>query len=714
MLIPMLDELVVDAAAHGTRTILLGMAHRGRLNVLAHVLGKPYARILAEFEGRVPSRRAAASESTDEGYAGDVKYHAGARRAFQSEDSRGTVTVAMAPNPSHLEFVDPVVQGMARGAQGAGADRSALAVLIHGDASFPGQGVVAETLNLSRLAGYQTGGSLHIIANNQLGFTTAPSEGRSTLYASDLAKGFEMPIVHVNADDPVACLASVRLAVAYRAAFAKDILIDLIGYRRWGHNEGDDPSLTQPRVYAAIGRKPTVRERFASDLVQRGVVRDGEPEALLKAGLDEFQRIRESVLSRSPSAAGEDGAVSERSNGYARVDRELPAASWDDLQRLNAALLQFPDGFSLSRRLERAVTRRREAFSRPDAPIDWGHAETLALATLLEAGTPVRLTGQDTLRGTFSQRHLAFYDTRTGERFLPLGSLPGRKADLDAHNSPLSESATLGFEYGYTLQRPDALVLWEAQYGDFINGAQVIVDEFVVSAQAKWGLISGLVLLLPHAWEGQGPDHSGGRLERFLEMAAEDNIRVANCTTAAQYYHLLRRQAASLGRDPRPLVVMTPKSLLRHPLAASRAADLANGAFRPVLDDARVSERPGQVERIVLCSGHVWAELESDERRASQSDLAVVRVEQLYPFPEAELTQLLEKYHRASEVVWVQEEPRNMGAWPFLQRVRLPADLRYIGRPESASPAEGWMESHLAEQRRIISEALQGVAVHAS
>jgi 2-oxoglutarate dehydrogenase E1 component len=607
---------------------------------------------------------------------------------------------------------------MARGSQRDPADRSALAVLIHGDASFPGQGVVAETLNLSRLAGYQTGGSLHLIANNQLGFTTAPGEGRSTLYASDLAKGFEMPIVHVNADDPIACLASVRLAVAYRAAFAKDMLIDLIGYRRWGHNEGDDPSLTQPRVYAAIERKPTVRERFAADLVERGRVREGEPEALLKAGLDEFQRIRESVFSRSANGQGDHGSnTSERSDGQQRAERELPRPGWDDLQRLNAALLQFPEGFSLSRRLERAVARRREAFNRPDAPIDWGHAETLAFGTLLEAGVPIRLTGQDTLRGTFSQRHLAFSDTRTGERCMPLAALPGRKAELDAHNSPLSENATLGFEYGYTLQRPEALVVWEAQYGDFINGAQVIVDEFVVSAQAKWGLTSGLVLLLPHAWEGQGPDHSGGRLERFLELAAEDNIRVANCTTAAQYYHLLRRQAASLGRDPRPLVVMTPKSLLRHPLAASRAADLVSGGFRPVLDDARASEQPGRVERIILCSGHVWAELEGDERRAQRSDLAVVRLEQLYPLPSDELARVLDKYHRAGEVVWLQEEPRNMGAWPFLAG-RLPGvvgrDVTYVGRPESASPAEGWMESHLAEQRRIISEALQGVAVHAS
>jgi 2-oxoglutarate dehydrogenase E1 component len=530
-----------------------------------------------------------------------------------------------------------------------------------------------------------------------------------------------MPIVHVNADDPLACLASVRLAVAYRATFAKDILIDLIGYRRWGHNEGDDPSLTQPRMYAAIERQPTVRERFASDLVRRGVVREGEPEALLKAGLDEFQRIRESVLSGSAERARENGSVSERSNGYQPVEGPaFPQPSWDDLQRLNAALLQFPDGFSLSRRLERAVSRRREAFSRPDAPIDWGHAETLALATLLESGTPIRLTGQDTLRGTFSQRHLAFYDTRTGEPFIPLAALPSRKADLDVHNSPLSENATLGFEYGYTVQRPDALVLWEAQYGDFINAAQVIVDEFVVSGQAKWGLTSGLVLLLPHAWEGQGPDHSGGRLERFLELAAEDNIRVANCTTAAQYYHLLRRQGASLlTGQPRPLVVMTPKSLLRHSLASSRAGDLVDGRFRAVLDDSRARENPKRVERVVLCSGHVWADLEADERRTSQAErLAVLRLEELFPFPAEELGGLLEKYHAAREVVWLQEEPRNMGAWPFLEsRLRgllgPGREVAYVGRPESASPAEGWMEAHVAEQRRIISEALHAVGVHA-
>ncbi|MBV9543181.1 MAG: 2-oxoglutarate dehydrogenase E1 component [Chloroflexi bacterium] len=731
MLIPMLDELIVDAAYYGTRTILLGMAHRGRLNVLAHVLGKPYLRILGEFEGREPMRRNAPSESTDEGWTGDVKYHAGARRAVQADTPRqgGTVTVVMAPNPSHLEFVNPVVQGMARAAdedrKRPGNPRqdgaASLGVQIHGDASFPGQGVVAETLNLSRLPGYRTGGTLHIIANNQLGFTTRPEESRSTLYSSDLARGFDMPIVHVNADDPIACLAAVRLAVAYRAEFSKDVLIDLIGYRRWGHNEGDDPSFTQPRIYAQVNQHPTVRERFAADLVARGVVREGEPEAFLKAGLDEFQSIRERVRARSD---GQDTAAA-----VAIVDAETrngtvgpnPAAGvdWDSLRRLNDALLTFPEGFNVHPKLERSLQRRRAAFERPDGPIDFAHAETLAFASLLTEGVPIRLTGQDTVRGTFSQRHLTFYDARTGAPHTPLGSVPDQRASFDVYNSPLSESAPVGFEYGYSIQAPETLVLWEAQYGDFINGAQVMVDEFVVAGQAKWGLVSGLVLLLPHAWEGQGPDHSSGRLERFLQLAAEDNIRVANCTTAAQYFYLLRKQAHALGPEARPLIVMTPKSLLRHPLANSRASELVDGQFRPVLDDARARERSRQIERLVFCSGHVWADLEGDERRKQTDDVAVVRIEELYPFPEDDVRDLLERYSSAREVIWLQEEPRNMGAWTFvrprLQKLIGDRRLRYVGRPERASPAEGWSDAHVSEQKRILSEILQTreVAAHA-
>ena len=703
MLIPMLDELIADAAAQGTRTILLAMAHRGRLNVLAHVLGKPYDRILAEFEGQMLATR------TDEGWAGDVKYHAGARRVVGTQSDR--VTVIMAPNPSHLEFVNPVAEGMARAAIDAEGPNS-LAVLIHGDASFPGQGVVAETLNLGRLQGYTTGGTLHLIANNQLGFTTEPRDSRSTLYASDLAKGFEMPIVHVNADDPIACLAAIRLATAYRTRFGQDFLVDLIGYRRWGHNEGDDPSFTQPRVYAEVQKKPTVRERFAAELVRRGVVREGDPGAFLKAGLDEFQRIRERVRA---SASADGHVTAEPPAAPVVVTPEPPRPSWDTLKSLNTRLLTLPDGFHVHPKLVRSLERRRAAFDSPDGTVDWGHAETLAFASVLAEGVSVRLSGQDTIRGTFSQRHVAFYDAQNGTRFTPLEQVAAEHGSTTFHafNSPLSENAALGFEYGYSVQQPRTLVLWEAQYGDFIDGAQVMVDEFVVSGQAKWGLISGLVLLLPHAWEGQGPDHSSGRLERFLGLAAENNIIVANCTTAAQYYYLLRRQAASLGKPgaARPLILMTPKSLLRHPLAASRASDLANAEFQPVLDDADAAQHPSRIRRVALCSGHLWAELQSAEKAPAA---AVVRVEQLYPFPRQVLLDILEKYTHVEDIVWVQEEPQNMGAWSFVERqLRGECDIRYVGRPASASPAEGWAEAHASEQRRIVSEVLGGVPAHA-
>ncbi|MBV9355195.1 MAG: 2-oxoglutarate dehydrogenase E1 component [Chloroflexi bacterium] len=720
MLIPMLDELIAVAADDGARTIVLGMAHRGRLNVLAHVLGKPYAQILAEFEGRVPGQAGSGADRTDEGWTGDVKYHAGGRRRIRADGvARGSVTVVLAPNPSHLEFVDPVVQGMARAAgedrRGAQApereDRATLGVLIHGDASFPGQGVVAETLNLSRLPAYQTGGTLHIITNNQLGFTTLPSDGRSTLYASDLAKGFEIPIVHVNADDPIACLAGVRLAAAYRARFRKDVLIDLVGYRRWGHNEGDEPSFTQPRLYDRIQHHPTVREQFARGLVERGVLRSGEPEAFLKAGLDEFQRLREAI---TRSERGREAAPLNPDGAHrASAPPPIGAPSLGRLRELNTALYTFPPDFQVNPKLERAVQRRRSAFDADDALIDWGQAESLALATLVTSGTPVRLTGQDSVRGTFSQRHATFYDGVTGRAFTPLAALPDRSAAVEISNSPLSEAATLGFEYGYSVQAPEALVLWEAQYGDFINGAQVIVDEFVVSGQAKWGLRSGLVLLLPHAWEGQGPDHSGGRLERFLELAAEDNLRICVPSTATQFFHLLRRQAASLRGEPRPLIVFTPKSLLRQPLAQARPTDLAHGEFQAVLDDERTSTAPERVRRVALCSGKIWADLTGDRRRADTADLAVVRVEELYPFPGGRLRAILERYAAAESVSWVQEEPMNMGAWWFVERqlrdlLGRGRELRYIGRPPLASPAEGWLPVHVAEQRRIVAELLDG------
>lgn len=734
MLIPMLDELFARAARGGTSTIFLGMAHRGRLNVLAHALGKPYDRIVAEFEGRLPAKRAAQSGGSAEGWTGDVKYHAGGKRAIsadeQSDPRAGSVSVVLAPNPSHLEFVDPVVQGMARAAdedrRRAGPpsqdEISSLAVMIHGDASFPAQGIVAETLNLSGLPGYRTGGTVHLITNNQIGFTTRPWEARSTLYASDLAKGFEIPVVHVNADDAVACLAAIRLAVAYRSRFRKDFLVDLIGYRRWGHNEGDEPSFTQPVMYSRISKHPTVRELLADDLVRRGVVREDEPAAMLQAGLEEFQRIRKTVLALPAGSDREpDGAAPTTREPRLEGAQELApprAVPLEELGEINAALTAFPEGFAVNPKLERALNRRRGAFDKPDAPIDWGHAETLALATILRDGTPVRLTGQDTVRGTFSQRHLTFEDLHTAAHFTPLAQLTGVGVSLDVRNSPLSENAALGFEYGYSVQAPDALVLWEAQYGDFINAAQVIVDEFVVSGQAKWGLRSGLVLLLPHAWEGQGPDHSGGRLERFLTLAAEGNVRIANCTTATQYFHLLRRQAASLQQDPRPLVLMTPKSLLRDSLAAARAVDLARGEFQPVLDDALAQGRRERIRRLVMCSGKVWADVERDPRRAQDEGLAIVRVEELYPFPTDRLREIVDTYPKARDVTWLQEEPKNAGAWTFVEprlRELIGPDrtLSYVGRPEHASPAEGWADDHASEQQRLV-EAVLGAGERSS
>ncbi|MCC7369160.1 MAG: 2-oxoglutarate dehydrogenase E1 component [Chloroflexi bacterium] len=721
MMIPMLDELIARAAQGGTRSILLGMAHRGRLNVLTHVLGKPYDQVLGEFEGRGRALRSSPNDTVEGGWAGDVKYHAGGRQEYT--EGKATIAVVMVPNPSHLELVDPVVQGMARAADedrhSAGRPTqdpdAAVAVLIHGDASFMGQGIVAETLNLSGLPGYRTGGTLHLIANNQLGFTTGPSEDRSTLYASDLAKGFEIPVVHVNAQDPLACLAAVRLAVAYRARFGKDFLIDLIGYRRWGHNEGDEPSFTQPAMYETISKLPTVREMFVEDLIARGVVRPDEPAALLKAGLDELQRIREAVLARGVDAAPVPDLQVAR-NGHDRPAASLLGGgpTLDTLRDLNAALLRFPDGFTLNPKLDRAIQRRRAGFESPDAPIDWGHAETLAFATLLREGVPIRLTGQDAVRGTFSQRHLTFYDAKTGAPFTPLEALPSARASFDVRNSPLSENAALGFEYGYSVQAADTLVLWEGQYGDFINGAQAIIDEFICSGQAKWGMLSGMVLLLPHAWEGQGPDHSSGRLERFLELCAEDNMQVVNCSTAAQYFHLLRRQAASLGERPRPLVVMSPKSLLRHPMAAARAADLAGGAFHPVLDDAHAAARRADIRRLVLCSGKVWTDLEGHKQRAAAESLAVVRLEQFYPFPADELAAIVRAYPHLESVTWLQEEPQNLGAWTFVQgrlRTILPAGiaLEYAGRPPMASPSEGWSDAHAAEQRRIIESVLDAI-----
>lgn len=712
-LVPMLDELVALAANSGTHEVLIGMAHRGRLNVLAHLLGKPYSKIFSEFHA-APNKELVPSEGSsgiNYGWTGDVKYHLGARKAVR-DGELVQVILTLAHNPSHLEFVNPVVLGSTRAAQerrnrpGAPtreADR-AISITIHGDAAFPGEGVVAESLNLSRLPGYTTGGTVHIILNNQIGFTTEPGDARSTLYASDLAKGFEIPIIHVNADDPEACLTAARIAHHYRERFHKDFLVDLVGYRRWGHNEGDEPAYTQPVLYAKIHQHPTVRARFAELLVREGVVTAAEveqPRATARMRLERALRELDGMPRDMPVAPKVEPPFSGGATG-------LPLAA---LEELNDALLKRPAGFTGHPRLERQLGRRQEVF-RAGGPVDWGHAEALAFASILTDGIPIRLSGQDAERGTFSHRHLVLHDVQTGGTFTPLQSLPQARASFAVYNSPLSEAAPLGFEYGYSIHAPTTLVVWEAQFGDFANAGQVIIDQFIAGARAKWQMEPSLVLLLPHGYEGQGPEHSSARLERYLQLAGEENLRIANCTTAAQYFHLLRQHVALLDAAPRPLIVMTPKSLLRHPYAASPVRDFTSGSFLPVLDDPRFNderERRG-VARIVLCSGKVGVDLLTDDRAAQARDVAIARVELLYPFPEAALRELFARYAGAKEIVWLQEEPLNMGAYralaPEVERILPPrATLRYIGRPARAATAEGAAELHASEQARIVNLA---------
>jgi 2-oxoglutarate dehydrogenase E1 component len=703
VLVPMLDLALELAAEGGAHETVIGMAHRGRLSILAHVIGQPYEEILREFEGE---RALEAVVGDPEGGTGDVKYHLGAEGLRRT--AAGEIAVTLVSNPSHLEAVDPVVEGSARAEQtdrslGAGLpDPSrALAVLIHGDASFAGQGVVAETLNLEGLAGYTTGGTLHLIANNQVGFTTDPTEGRSTRYSSDLAKGFDVPIVHVNADDPEAAISAVELAMAFRRRFGHDVVVDLVGYRRFGHNEQDEPAYTQPLMAEAIARHPTVREQFAARLVAEGVVTESEADDLVARVQAELREAHERLRRSLEGPRAEEDRAGERV-GHDAVETAVPA---DVLRRLNAELLRVPEGFTVHPKLARQLERRPEVLER--GGIDWGHAEALAFGSLIGEGIPVRLTGQDTERGTFSQRHLVLHDARTGERYAPIQNLADAQASFEVHNSPLSEYAALGFEYGYSVAAPDALVLWEAQFGDFVNGAQIIIDQFLVSGLSKWGQTSRLTLLLPHGYEGNGPEHSSARLERFLQSAAQENTRVCNCTTAAQYFHLLRRQA--LDPKARPLVIMTPKGLLRLKEASSALPDLSEGAFRPVLDDPRADRQ--HVHRLILYSGKIYYDLAGHEQRHERDGVAVARLEQLYPFPARAMAELLAGYPQLEQLVWAQEEPLNMGAYRSIRHrleEALPRDvpLRYVGRPWRASPSEGYPTAHLVEQDRIVREAL--------
>jgi 2-oxoglutarate decarboxylase len=716
VIVPMLDELVTLAYRSEAEEVVFGMAHRGRLAVLAHNLGRSVESILAEFEGSKQIDAVKAVAAIPHGGTGDVKYHYGHQGVY--ETCKGEkIAVRLYPNPSHLEFVNPVVEGATRfiqsdfeGAKIEHKPKCAVPVLLHGDAAFPGQGVVAETLNLQALRGYTTGGTIHVIQNNQVGFTTAPEDARSTPYAADMAKGFNIPIVHVNADDVEACSAAVRLAMAYRERWGRDIVIDVIGYRRYGHNETDEPAYTQPLIAAKIKAHLPVSEIYAEKLIEEGVIGREEVEGAAKERHDEMSAALKDLRHKMELGDYEDPTVTTSSTGELDRSASPPvetAVAAERLRELNRELIEVPESFTIHRKLRKPLSKRIEALE--NGGIEFGHAEALAFASLLTEGIHIRLTGQDTERGTFSHRHLVLHDENTGLEYCPMQNLSEANAPFELYNSPLSEIACLGFEYGYSAATPNALILWEAQYGDFANAGQVIIDTFIASGEAKWGQTSRLTLLLPHGYEGSGPEHSSARIERFLALAAEGNIRIANPTTAAQYFHLLRRQA--LIRKPRPLIVFTPKGLLRLDRAAATPQQLTEEHFHFILDDVAAADRREKVERLVLCTGKIYFDLDASDRRASAENVAIARVELLYPFAREQLTELIASYPNLKEIVWVQEEPRNMGCWKVMSR-RLPdllpegVELGYIGRPIRASPGEGYSVAHAREQERIVLTAL--------
>ncbi|MPZ69857.1 MAG: multifunctional oxoglutarate decarboxylase/oxoglutarate dehydrogenase thiamine pyrophosphate-binding subunit/dihydrolipoyllysine-residue succinyltransferase subunit [Actinobacteria bacterium] len=693
-LIPMLDYLFELAADEGMVEAVMGMSHRGRLNVLANIVGKSFNDIFSEFDGYVDPETVQGS--------GDVKYHLGMTGAFTSR-AGGQLGVVLASNPSHLEAVDPVVAGMARAKQDLVLEdghRRILPVLLHGDAAFAGQGVVAETLSMSQLKGYRTGGTIHIVINNNIGFTTSPVAGRSSTYATDIAKMIQCPIFHVNADDPEACVKVMKLAYDYRREFKSDVVVDLVCYRRHGHNEADEPAFTQPLMYSRIQEHRSVRKLYTEQLLNHGELTVEEAEA----SFENFRsRMQSAFDDTKGSAPREDFEAKEPELGKVMEPFET-GVSRERLDIIWNKLTSFPDGFEPHPKLKKMIEKRSDALS--DGAIDWAGAEALSWGSLLLEGVTVRLSGQDSRRGTFSQRHSVLVDHRTEQEYTPLNDLSEDQAPFRAFDSPLSEFAAMGFEYGYSVANGDALVQWEAQFGDFVNGAQVIIDQFVVAGQDKWNQDSSVVLLLPHGFEGQGPEHSSARLERFLTLSAEGGIQVAQPTTAAQYFHLLRRQAHPSVRVP--LVIITPKSLLRHPAARSSVSELESGRFEETIDDASGAD-PESVERVLLCTGKVSVALK-EMRDEKKSPAAVVRVEQLYPFPDKQLLDIFERYPNLKEVRWIQEEPENMGAWHFifnlLSRV-LPENIRLIhaARPESASPASGSTKMHELEHRRLLEKA---------
>ncbi|GAB3060912.1 2-oxoglutarate dehydrogenase E1 component [Virgibacillus ainsalahensis] len=720
-MVPMLDQIVEYATADKIEHIMMGMAHRGRLSVLSHVLGKPYDKIFSEFH-HSPDKELMPSEGSmgiNYGWTGDVKYHFGAKKEVKADEESTRITLAH--NPSHLEFVNPVVTGFTRAAQDYRFAKGyperdvdkAFSVLIHGDAAFIGEGVVAESLNLANLPGYTTGGSLHVIANNLLGYTTNQQDGRSTRYASDLAKGFEIPIIHVNADDPVACVSAVRIAYEYRQKFHKDFLIDLVGYRRYGHNEMDEPRSTQPKLYQDIDDHPTAANVFASVLEDKNVIEKDEFKKMTKKVEDELYDIYNNMKENEVGKAEAEDIPKALLNGLDQFETAVP---FETLQALNKGLMKRPEGFKGFKKLEKILKRRENALEDGNKA-DWGAGEALTYASILQDGIPIRLTGQDTERGTFAHRHLVLHDVETNEVYSPLHGLEEAKAAFDIRNSPLSEAGVLGFEYGYSVQAPNTLVIWEAQFGDFANAGQVIFDQFISSSRAKWGEISNMVLLLPHGYEGQGPEHSSARLERFLQMAAENNWIVANVTSSAQFFHLIRRQAALRNRDEaRPLILMTPKSLLRNQRVASEAKEFTEGKFQLLRQQPNHKVTKKNAKRLLIGSGKVMVEIEeamadSDEK---YDWLQILRLEQIYPFPKKELEKELKSLSNLEEIVWVQEEPKNMGSWDFVddylrELLKDGQRLRYIGRPDRSSPAVGVPNVHKTEQSKIIQKAIKPI-----
>ena len=715
-LVVFLDELVRRSEEEKTKKLLIGMAHRGRLNVLTHILNKPYEMMFAQFAGvpDEPFLPKDGSVETTRGWFGDVKYHMGALYTGQSGMQR-----FLAYNPSHLEVVNPVITGQTRAAQETTVQpgvpeqdtNAAYAVLIHGDAAFPGQGIVPESFNYSRVRGFKTGGSIHVIANNMIGFTTEYYDSRSTHYSSDPAKGYEVPVLHVNADCPESVIAAASFAFEYRQKFGKDILVDLLGYRRYGHNEMDEPLVTNPVMYNKIHEHQTVRELYGAKLASANIVKEEDVAKLDAEIFATMQAANDRVKEQSTQAELISNATPEEV--LAGYPRDL-ATGVDEttLRRINEELLDYPEGFNVFGKLQRILKRREEPF-KGKGKIDWAHAETLAFGAILQDGNPIRLTGQDVQRGTFAHRHLVLHDEKTGDELVPLHHISGSKASFVAYNSPLTEAAIVGYEFGYNLEDPKTLSIWEAQYGDFSNMAQVMFDQFVSASYSKWGQQSGLVMLLPHAYEGQGPEHSSARIERYLQLCAENNWTVANLSSAANYFHILRRQAKMLGdKSMRPLVIAAPKSLLRHPLVGADVSDLSEGHFQTVLEQPGTGKNIDEVGKILFASGKMAIDLAERVKDGTGYDhVHIVRVEQLYPFPTDKINDIVARYPNAKELVWVQEEPKNMGSWLFannyIREVAGDKKVSYVGRIHRASPSEGDGESHKIEQNRILDEALK-------